>query len=210
MTGVGSCLPLNDIPASQALDFYTDVQKFGYLYNSSSINTNKPDHNLVLSPFFNTWLEAFSLKEGIPFKQYQPCFTFAFDTPFEFIVGNITNIKNSSTPNQTMIYYLGEVGQVKYINNSLYEVLKSQKNLVTTMANGDPVPNYITLASGTVSVFTDLKSSIGLHVLKYQGCSQSVQANFYQAIEIRDNTALILNFTYSLNFTFQTGGTYKI
>lgn len=65
---------------------------------------------------------AWDLKMPVPYKQYQQCFIQSYDNPYERVIDNKTEINLIVPADQilyggAMVYYLGEVSQVKKLEN---------------------------------------------------------------------------------------------
>lgn len=98
------------------------------------------------------------------------------------------------------------MNQVKNIENWLYDLVRTQGDMRVTLANGAPLPTFITYdkKKGQLAIFTNSRLYIGSYAVQFAGCYNYKIARFFQGIQIRANTAPFLNFT-QLNYTFKLG-----
>ena len=123
---------MKNIPDPTAV---TDV--FSGSYGDANSNSNNAglvgmeNEHITLATFQRTSLKAYPLKCEVPYKQYQTCVFQNYENPWETLVDNRTVVNLRPKPSDLtqnspfMIYYLGEVNQVKKIDNWLYNQIKN-------------------------------------------------------------------------------------
>ena len=81
-----------------------------------------------------------------------------------------------------------------------------------TLSNNKPIPSFIDVKKkGEIAVYSNSAEQIGLYAVKFSGCYQFKQASFYQGIDVRMNTAPIMNMSQiGVNHTFEVGKPWQL